>query len=81
MIKRNYHGLKHGEYLGYNEGRKEKYFYCIFTDGSECVQIERENGDRYIFGNIEYCRRMFKSGYSFQNDQTLTNNFKMALSA
>lgn len=81
MIKRDYHGLKHGEYLGYNEERKEKYFYCIFADGSETVQIETETGRRYHFGNIEYCRRMFKRGYSFQNDETLTINFKNALTA
>ena len=29
MIIRNYYGLKNGEYLGYNAGRKEKYYYCI----------------------------------------------------
>ena len=34
MIIRNYDGLKNGEYLGYNAGRNEKYFYSIFSDGS-----------------------------------------------
>lgn len=81
MIKRNYYGLKHNEFLGTNTGRKEKYFYCIFADGSETVQVETETGRRYHFGNIEYCRRMFKGGHSFQNDEELTNNFRMALSA
>lgn len=80
MVKRNYYGLKNGEYLGYNAGRKEKYFYCIFADGSECVEIERENGERYIFGNIQYCKRMYKAGYSFKAE-TLTENFINALSA
>ena len=81
MVKRNYYGLKNGEYLGFNIGRKEKYFYCIYADGSESVVIEKENGERYIFGNIEYCRRMFRLGYSFQNDETLENNFQNALCA
>ncbi len=80
MVKRNYYGLKHGEYLGYNAGRKEKYFYCIFADGSECVEIERENGERYIFGNIQYCKRMYNAGYSFKSNE-LTKNFINALSA
>ena len=80
MSKRNYYGLKAGEYLGYNAVRKEKYFYCIFADGSECVEIERENGERYIFGNIQYCKKMYKAGYSFKSE-TLTENFINALSA
>lgn len=83
MVKRNYYGLKNGEYLGFNIGRKEKYFYCIYADGSESVVIEKENGERYIFGNIQYCRRMFKDGYSFRNgtECTLTENFQNALCA
>ena len=55
MIIRNYYGLKNGEYLGYNAGRNEKYYYCIFADGSECVEIAAETVTRYIFGNIAYC--------------------------
>ena len=81
MIIRNYYGLKNGEYLGFNHGRKEKYFYCIFADGSEAVTVENESGQRYIFGNIQYCRRMHKNGYSFSNDTELTENFKNALCA
>lgn len=83
MVNRNYYGLKHDEYLGFNHGRKEKYFYCIYADGSESVVIERENGERYIFGNIQHCRRMFKNGYSFRNgiECTLTENFQNALCA
>jgi hypothetical protein len=80
MIKRNYYGLKNGEYLGYNAGRSEKYFYCIFADGSECVQIEKENGERYIFVNIAYCKKMHRLGHSFKHEG-LTNNFKKALCA
>lgn len=80
MIKRHYYGLTNGEYLGYNTGRNEKYYYCIFADGSECVEIERENGERYIFGNIAYCKRMYKSGKGF-NFNTLTDNFIKALCA
>lgn len=80
MIKRNYYGLKHGEYLGYNAGRKEKYFYCIFADGSECVEIETATGRKYIFGNIQYCRKMYKAGHSFK-DENITENFKNALCA
>ena len=80
MIIRNYYGLKNGEYLGYNAGRNEKYFYCIFADGSECVEIERENGDRYICGNIAYCRKVYKLGYSFKGEE-LTKNFVNALCA
>ena len=80
MIKRNYYGLKHGEYLGYNTGRNEKYYYCIFADGSECVQVETETGRRYHFGNIEYCRRMYKAGYCF-NNENITKSFKKALCA
>lgn len=78
MSKRNYYGLKNGEYLGYNTGRNEKYFYCIFADGSECVEIETATGRKYIFGNIQYCRKMFKFHNCFKND-ALTENFKKAL--
>lgn len=80
MIIRNYYGLKNGEYLGYNAGRNEKYYYCIFSDGSECVKIETETGRRYIFGNIAYCRKMYKLGHSFIG-QELTENFINALCA
>ena len=80
MIIRNYYGLKNGEYLGYNAGRNEKYFYCIFADGSECVKIERENGERYIFGNIAYCKKMYRLGHSFRGE-SLTKNFINALCA
>ena len=80
MIIRNYHGLKNGEYLGSDAGRNEKYSYCIFADGSECVKSERENGERYIFGNIAYCRKMYKLGHSFKGEE-LTENFINALCA
>lgn len=80
MIIRNYYGLKNGEYLGYNAGRKEKYFYCIFADGSECVEIETENGRRYIFGNIAYCKKMYRLGCSFKGEG-LTEKFINALCA
>ena len=80
MIKRNYYGLKNGEYLGYNAGRDEKYFYCIFEDGSECVKIETATGRRYIFGNIAYCKKMYRLGHSFRGEG-LTENFINALCA
>ena len=77
---KNYYGLTNGEYLGYNAGRKEKYYYCIFADGSERVQIETEKGCRYIFGNIQHCRNLYKKGISFKTE-ALTDNFVNALSA
>lgn len=80
MVKRNYYNLNNGDYLGYNPSRKEKYFYCIFADGSECVIVEAENGRRYHFGNIEYCRRIYKTGIAFCSE-ALTDKFIIALSA
>lgn len=81
MSNKNYYNLENGEYLGLNIGRKEKYFYCIYADGSESVVVERESGERYIFGNIQHCRRMFRFGYSFKNcnEYELTEKFKNAL--
>ena len=39
-----------------------------------------KNGERYIFGNIAYCRKMYKLGYSFKGEE-LTENFLNALCA
>jgi hypothetical protein len=83
----NYYGLKAGEKLGYDLGRREMYFFSIFGDGSDAVMIKTKDGQEYIFGDLEYCRRMYRAGYSFQErrngkkQQILLKGFKKALTA
>ncbi len=86
-MKRNYYGLKHGQRLGYDLGRHESYFFYIYEDGSNSVMIRTKEGRAYIFGNIEYCRRMFRAGYCFQQfrngkkQDIILKGFKNALTA
>lgn len=81
----NYYGLKNGELLGYELGRKEKYFFRIFGDGSATVEIKTETGRKYIFGNLNHCRKLYQNGYSFSNDAEkryiLTKKFRNVLTA
>ena len=81
----NYYGLKNGEKLGYSFSREESFFFFIFKDGSNAVMIKPKNGNSYVFGSIDYCRRMYKRGLSFQNthgkNYILLKKFKKALEA
>ena len=81
----NYYGLKDGEKLAYNLGREESFFFTIFDDGSNAVEIKTKDGRTYIFGSLDYCRRVYKSRVSFQNTNEkryiLLKNFKKALEA
>ena len=49
--------------------------------------IKTKDGQEYIFGDLEYCRRMYRAGYSFQErrngkkQQILLKGFKKALTA
>lgn len=83
----NYYGLKDGEKLGYDFSRREMYFFCIFDDGSDAVMIKTKDGQKYIFGDLDYCRRMHRAGYSFQGhrngkkQEIILRGFKKALTA
>lgn len=81
----NYYGLKGGEKLAYNLGREESFFFTIFSDGSNAIEIRTKDGRTYIFGDLDYCRRVYKRGISFQNthgkNYILLKNFKKALEA
>lgn len=83
----DYYGLKNGEKLGYDFGRREMYFFYIFDDGSDAVMIKTKGGQEYIFGSIDYCRRMYSAGHSFQEcrngkkQQIILKGFKKALTA
>lgn len=84
-MKKEYYGLENGEILGYNKGREEKYFFCIYSDGSSTVNIRTKSGRSYIYGNLSHCRKMYRAGYSFLNkdekEYILTKKFKNALNA
>lgn len=78
MKKYNYYGLKNGQFLGVNPGRKENYFYKIFSDGSEAVIIKSfDNSRSYIFGPIEYCKKLYRQKKF--NDNIFTLSFIKAL--
>lgn len=81
----NYYGLKDGEKLAYNLGREESFFFTIFSDGSNAVEIRTKDGRTYIFGDLDYCRRVYKRGAKFPKHQRkkyiLLKNFKKALDA
>ena len=83
----NYYGLKDGEKLGYDIGRRETYLFYVFSDGPNAVMIKTADGQQYIFGNIDYCRRMYRAGCSFQElhngkkQQIILKCFKKALEA
>lgn len=86
MRKYNYYGLENDQKLAYESGRKEEYFFRIYADGSATVMIRQESGRTYTFGNIEHCRRLYKSGTSFKNRDgenryNLTSAFAAALTA
>lgn len=83
MMQKECYGLKNGEKLAYNISRKESYFFRIYKDGSSTVMIRTKEGRTYTYGNIAHCRRMYRNGYSFQNENRkeyiMTKKFKNAI--